>query len=72
MVLASKYINVIFHRSGPVSRKSGLKNPLVLIFFVLGKKATRFLGKKGRKSQGVFSKKCFLGQKNEKEPKLFL
>ena len=72
MVLASKYINVIFHRSGPVLRKSGSKNPLDLIFSVLGKKATRFLGKKGRKSQGVFSKKCFLGKKNEKEPKLFL
>ena len=51
--------------------KRRLKNRSDLILSVLVNKVPGFLGQKGWKSLGLFYKKCFLGQKNEKEPNLF-
>ena len=51
--------------------KRRIKNPSDLILSVLVNKVPGFLGQKGWKSLGLFYKKCFLGQKNEKEPNLF-
>ena len=51
--------------------KRRLKNRSDLILSVLVNKVPGFLGQKGWKSLGFFYKKCFVGQKNEKEPNLF-
>ena len=53
-------------------RKRRKQNPSDLTLSPLDNKVTGFLGQKGWKSLGLFYKKCFVGQKNEKEPKLFL
>ena len=71
MKLPSKVINAIFQSCVSFSSKSRIKNPVGPLSWCPWQQGHPFSRKIGRKSLGFFNKKCFGGQKNEKEANLF-